>query len=354
MCSRPGGAHLISRQNASLVESSSVLYRLGAQLRRRARPLRDLLARAFGLPASVGHPPSSVRDSNAGPEHAPTRRIMSELRWTCTQLELVGRTTLPHLVRAFGRLEARLARPLRVAIAGEFNSGKSSLANLLLGIESLPTAVVASTRIPTLLYYATVPEIWAIRLGGQRERLRDRRDLSERAILRLEVGLPSPRLRKIHIIDLPGLADPRFDRGPADPFLLNMDLLLWCTVATQAWKESERAAWERLPARLRARALLIVTHGDLLREAGDEEKLMLRLRRDASGFHDIVVISTSEAVALVRENREHWTEPAWHASGAAALETAFDQLLVKVRKQRTEAAFAVTGRMAQRALARLQ
>jgi 50S ribosome-binding GTPase len=316
--------------------------------------MADLFARAFGLPASVGHAPSSARDGYAGPEHAPTRRIMSELKRTCAQLESTARTTLPHLVRAFGRLEARLARPLRVAIAGEFNSGKSSLANLLLGIESLPTAVVASTRIPTLLYHAAVPEIWAIRLGGQRERLRGCSDPSERSILRLEVGLPSPRLSKMHIVDLPGLADPRFDRGLGDPFLLNMDLLLWCTVATQAWKESERAAWEQLPARLRGRALLVVTHGDLLREAGDKEKLMLRLRQDAGEFHDIVVISTTEALALVREKRGRWIGSDRHASGTDTLETAFDQLLCKVRKQRTEAAFAVTGRMAQRALARLQ
>src|SRR5262245_17079924 len=231
---------------------------------------------------------------------------MSELKRTCAELESVAKTTLPYLIRAFGRLESRLARPLRVAIAGEFNSGKSSLANLLLGSESLPTDVVASTRIPTLLYHAAVPEIWAIGPGGQRERLRGSSNPFERSILRLEVGLPSPRLRKMHIVDLPGLADPRFDRTLGDPFLLNMDLILWCTLATQAWKESERAAWEQLPARLRARALLVVTHGDLLREAGDKEKLMLRLRRDAGAFHDIVVISSIEALALVHENREGW------------------------------------------------
>jgi len=316
--------------------------------------MTDLFARAFGFPASVDHAPSSARHRYAGPEHAPTRRIMSELKRACIQLESAARTTLPHLIRAFGRLEARLARPLRVAIAGEFNSGKSSLANLLLGSESLPTDVVASTRIPTLLYHSAVPEIWAIGFGGQRERLRGSRDPSEGSILRLEVGLPSPRLSKMHIIDLPGLADPRFDRNLVGPFLLNMDLLLWCTVATQAWKESERAAWEQLPARLRGRALLVVTHGDLLREAGDKEKLMLRLRRDAVGFHDIVMMSSTEALALVRANRERWIGPDWHATGADTLETALEQLLFKVRKERTEAAFAVTGRMAQRALARLQ
>jgi hypothetical protein len=314
--------------------------------------MTDLLARALGLPASADQAPSYPRDGYAGPERAPTR-IMSEFKRTCAQLQSAARTTLPHLVRALGRLEARLERPLRLGIAGEFNSGKSSLANLLLGSENLPTAVVASTRIPTLLYHAAVPEIWAIGPGGQRERLRGSRDPSQRSVLRLEVGLPSPRLSRMHIIDLPGLADPRFDRGPGDAFFLNMDLLLWCTVATQAWKESERTAWEQLPARLRSRALLVVTHGDLLREAGDKEKLMRRLRRDAGGFQDIVVISSKEALALVRENRARALGPDWHATGADTLESALDQLLHKVRKQRTEAAFAVTGRMAQRALSRL-
>src|SRR5258708_17918093 len=51
-----------------------------------------------------------------------------------------------------------------------------------------------------------------------------------------------------------------------------VDLAIWCTLSTQAWKESERVAWEQIPARLRSRGLLVATHSDLLRNGSDLER----------------------------------------------------------------------------------
>jgi tRNA U34 5-carboxymethylaminomethyl modifying GTPase MnmE/TrmE len=282
--------------------------------------------------------------------NAHTDRILRELKRARVELQAAARTTLPCAIRAFGRIEARLSRPLRVAIVGEFNSGKSSLANLLVGIESLPTAVVSSTRIPTLLYHALRPEIWATYHNGRRDQLRAAKEAREQSIIQLEVGLPSARLREMQILDLPGLANPRFERRLGDLFLQNVDIVLWCTVSIQAWKESERAAWDRVPARLRGRALLVVTHGDLVREAADKRKLLRRLQKEAVSFRDVVLISTNEALASIKG----LTAPALDASGANALESALSKLLLSVREHRTKAAIAVTRRIAQAALSRLE
>ena len=46
------------------------------------------------------------------------------------------------------RMEQVLARPPRVAIIGEVNAGKTSVAELLLGAGILPSSVVANTRVP--------------------------------------------------------------------------------------------------------------------------------------------------------------------------------------------------------------
>jgi hypothetical protein len=283
-----------------------------------------------------------------------TDKILRELKRARVELQGVAGTTLPCAIRAFGRVEARLSRPLRVAIVGEFNSGKSSLANLLVGIESLPTAVVSSTRIPTLLYHALRPEIWAIHHNGRREQLRAAKEAREQSIMQLEVGLPSGRLREMQILDLPGLANPIFERRLGDLFLQNVDIVLWCTVSIQAWKESERAAWDRVPARLRGRALLVVTHGDLVHQVGDKRKLLYRLRKEAVSFRDIVLLSTNEALASMREGRKTPAAPTLEASGANALESALAKLLLSVREHRTKAAVAVTRRIAQAALSRLE
>jgi len=286
--------------------------------------------------------------------HAHTDRILQELKRARVELQGVARTTLPWAIRTIGRIEARLSRPLRAAIVGEFNSGKSSLANLLVGIESLPTAVVSSTRIPTRLYHALRPQIWATHHDGRREQLHAAKEAREQSIIQLDVGLPSARLREMEILDLPGLANPRLERRLSDLFLQNVDIVLWCTASIQAWKESERAAWDRVPARLRGRALLVVTHGDLVREAADKQKLFRRLQKEAVSFRDVVLISTNEAVAAMREEGKASTAPALEASGAYALENALAKLLLSVREHRAKAAIAVTRRIAQAALSRLE
>jgi Dynamin family len=285
--------------------------------------------------------------------HEPTARIVAELKHARSRLEaaLSPQSSLSAAIRAFGRTVRRLDRPLRLAITGEFNSGKSSLANLLARIESLPTAVISNTRIPTLLYHAREPEIWAVHNGGKREWLRADRERLPQSIFRLEVGLPSPRLRAMQVLDLPGLADPRF-HAPVDIAFHNVDAVVWCTMSTQAWKESERTAWSQLPTRLRTRGLLVSTHADLLHGDRDAEKLMGRLRAEAgSEFRDIILISTVDALALVQEGR---TEPDWKATGAGTLETALHKLLVNVREQRAEAALKMTSRIADHALSHLE
>jgi tRNA U34 5-carboxymethylaminomethyl modifying GTPase MnmE/TrmE len=242
-----------------------------------------------------------------------------------------------------------------MAVIGEFNSGKSTLSNLLVRIESLPTAVISNTCVPTLLYHAPVPEICAVYHDGQREWLRASSRVSSQNIFRLEVGLPSERLRAVQILDLPGLSDARFDGSIADLTSHSADLALWCTLSIQAWKESERVAWEQIPARLRSRGLLVATHSDLLRNGSDLEKLLRRLRDEAGpSFRDILPMSTVAALAVAQEDHDGPASAIWKASGADALETALDELLESVRMQRLQAALEVTRRIAERTLLRIE
>jgi hypothetical protein len=239
-----------------------------------------------------------------------------------------------------------------VAICGEVNAGKSSPANPLAGMESLPTAVTTNTLIPTLLYYAAEPEIWAVQASGRRERLRSNSSLPRQAALRVEVGLPSPRLAAIQILDLPGFSGSRSGAPVIELAAHHVDATIWCTVSTQAWKESERSAWSMISPRLGARSLLVATHRDLLHRLEDRQKLMARLHEEVgTSFAGIVSLATLDAIAVMGERRGG---AGWTASGADALETALAALLVNVREQRAAAARTVTGRIAQRALTRIE
>jgi GTPase SAR1 family protein len=289
-------------------------------------------------------------------EHVPTVTLIHELRRARHKLQRAAEPELQlsAAIRALLRTERRLGRPLRIAICGETNAGKSSLANLLAGIESLPTAVISNTLLPTLIYYAVEPEVWTVHASGARERLRSYSQMPRAAIFRVEVGLPSPRLAATEILDLPGLTDSRSAGPVVDLAAHHVDAAIWCTVSTQAWKESERAARSMLSPRLNARSVLVATHNDLLREA-DRQKLLARLRDEVGkSFASIVLLSTLEAIAIRGSGHDDRASPAWIASGAEALETALATLLARVREQRADAAVSMTGRISHRALARIE
>jgi hypothetical protein len=303
-----------------------------------------------------GEPAFPGADGALEAVHEPTVKVVQQLRQARVRLE---RAAAPELrlspaIRALWRTETRLDRPLRVAIYGEMNAGKSSLANLLAGIESLPTAVISNTRIPTLLYHAAVPEIWTVEPDGTRERLRSDNIVPRRSIFRVEVGLPSQRLRTVQVLDLPGLADPRMGGAPVDLAVHQVDAAVWCTMSTQAWKESERTAWSMLSPRLSTRGVLVATHRDLLHDPSDRRKLLARLREEVgTSFTSIVLMSTLEAIAVMGRERRGLAGAAWIASGAEALEAALGSLLLGLREQRAAAALRMTSRIAQRALQRI-
>ena len=198
--------------------------------------------------------------------------------------------------RAFMRMAKAANRPLRIGILGEANSGKSSLANLLAGTSVLPADPVASTRLPALLKYAPMPSVTVIHESGERVAVPVREDVAQAvaavqggagkgnlsagksappgSVKLLEVGFPSGLLRSIEILDIP--------ISHLDIRRYRIDAAIWTTVATQAWRESERALWMKLPQAIRTRSLLAVTFCDLAagRES-DLKRLQSRLEKSA-------------------------------------------------------------------------
>ncbi len=193
--------------------------------------------------------------------------------------------------RVLHQLRAHLTRPSVFVLAGEFNSGKSTLANRLADIEALPTDLFANTSVPTRLHWAGELEVACIGSSGLRLPLAPSALCLEEPLARLDVGAPIAFLSALDLIDTPGLADPEMERDGSDLLAHRPDALIWCTPATQAWKETERVVWSRLPARLRQHTILALTFCDLLEEAREVERVRARLEREAGPFHAIVAVS---------------------------------------------------------------
>ncbi len=247
--------------------------------------------------------------------------------------------------RARRRISMAANRPLRLAILGETNSGKSSLANLLAGHMTLPALPVANTRLPTLLHYAPVPFAAALHANGKRFALSAGKDTPPETIIRLEVGLPDKTLRQVEILDFPGSANPLLPTALSAVLQHGASAAIWATVATQAWRETERAAWLGLPQKIRSRGLLVVTHCDLITNQEDFRRLRARLESAAKPhFQGMCFLAA----------------PPGNRPGGAAEAGAATGLLAEVRRlarqfsaDRLGKAVLITRRLAAQTLARL-
>jgi hypothetical protein len=258
-------------------------------------------------------------------------------------------------IRTLLRLEIRLVKPYRIALMGEFNTGKSSLANLLIGTSMMPTRAVSNTRVPALIRYAPAPSLVAVCSDGRKLTLHEGAVPDIGAVTRLDVGLPVERLRVMEIADLPGISDPWLQPRALDVTRLGIDAAIWCTLGTQAWKDSERVAWLNLPDGVRRHGLLIATNKDLLQ--GDEEtKVLSRLRHLAGAlFQDIGLLAAPQALSALDPERPAADRAAIRrASGADGLEGHVETMLRSLAKRRFEVIAEAAERAAGRALQRLQ
>jgi hypothetical protein len=244
--------------------------------------------------------------------------------------------------RTIQRIRRAASRPVRIAILGEANSGKSTIANLVTGGMTLPALPVANTRLPTLLYYAQRPAVHAARAGGERLPLSIRDESLGLDAARLEVGLPSAILRGIEILDCPGSGNPLFPSCPKTALQHGADAAIWATVATQAWRETERLAWLGLPARIKSRGVLAVTHCDLIQTQADFEKLKARIEPIAAEHFSALCFTSAPGSAA----------PA--GAGAAGLLAAIESIAQRVEKERAQKALVLVRRLATQTLAQLE
>ncbi len=154
-------------------------------------------------------------------------------------------------VVALGDLATERARPVRLAIVGEFNAGKSTFINALIGAEVAPTGVLPTTA--TLHHLRWAPDRFAKILFAKGtdspERIVSLGDLRSAlavcdpaSVRRVEIGVPIASLVRVEILDTPGFNS--YDPGHAvvaRAALEEADVAIWLVDATHAIKDSESA-----------------------------------------------------------------------------------------------------------------
>ena len=233
---------------------------------------------------------------------------------------------------------ARLMRWSRrkpaIALMGEFSAGKSTLLNFLLRHEFLPTQVTATQLPPVWLSYGTATP-YVMYEDGRRQTVDLERihEIPVAGTRFLRVYMEADILEAVDLIDTPGISDPKI---PADVWRRAVGYVngvIWCTHATQAWRESERAAWVSLPERLRHNSLLLVTRADKLEEK-DRQKVLRRVNREAGSlFAKSILFSALDAIRA-RDDEQLRGGELWTKSGGEKLIDAFFEIVTDVMTTR--------------------
>ena len=159
-------------------------------------------------------------------------------------------------LEALRQAEADLEELFMLVIVGEFNSGKSTFINALLGAEVLPEGVTPTTATINLLRYGdTVTE-------------------HQSADFVTDRTYPAEFLREISIVDTPGTnAIIRRHEELTRTFVPRSDMVLFITSADRPFTESERAFMETIKD-WGKKIVLILNKIDLLASEEDLQRVV--------------------------------------------------------------------------------
>jgi len=223
--------------------------------------------------------------------HGKKRTVAGALAELSSLADGVGATSLAN------RVDEELVRKLHedrfhLVVVGEFNHGKTTFVNALLGAAVLPVGVTPTTAVIHHVEYASEPIAHVVLMNDVRKALpwdevkrfsvgadpgadqNDERDPT--AVRHLEVGYPAPLLEeRIVLVDTPGVNDLSLQRADITySYIPKSDAVLFLLDAGQPLKESERVfLQDKLLGQSRDKIIFVVTKRDIWDADEREEAL---------------------------------------------------------------------------------
>jgi len=177
------------------------------------------------------------------------REIVARFQQLAELAERVGMVTLARDIRTT-RIPKLESERFHLVVLGEFNHGKSTFVNALLGSDILPTGITPTTASINHVVWAPTPTARVVLTGGESKQL-DPHQLKEwvtvagghaNEVAYVELGYPSELLKNhVVLVDTPGVNDLNEQRAEVTyGYVPRADAVVFLLDAGQALKDSER------------------------------------------------------------------------------------------------------------------
>lgn len=180
-----------------------------------------------------------------------------------------------------------------LVVVGEFNHGKSSFVNALLGRTVLPTGVTPTTAVIHHITHAPDPDARIVYNDGRVEPVEvdtlrtwavneEPTPAAIDAIKFIEIGYPSPLLEnRVVLVDTPGVNDLSLQRADITySYIPRSDAVLFLLDAGQLLKESERVFLiEKLIGKSRDKIIFVINKADIW-SPDEREEALAYVRRE--------------------------------------------------------------------------
>ncbi|CAN5554554.1 hypothetical protein BH11MYX1_BH11MYX1_04840 [soil metagenome] len=262
------------------------------------------------------------------------REIIARFTQLADVADQVGMVTLARAIRTT-RIPKLEAERFHLVVLGEFNHGKSTFVNALLGLDVLPTGITPTTASINHVVHAPNPTARVVLTSGESKFL-DPNALKEwvtvagghaSEVAYVELGYPSDMLiNNVVLVDTPGVNDLNEQRAEVTyGYVPRADAVVFLLDAGQALKDSEREFLRsRVLESAKDRLIFVLGKMDLLN--GDERTAVVEyVKQGLAGI-------TADPVLFALSAKD-WAKSKDPASGMPELMAYLERFLARDRAQ---------------------
>lgn len=222
-----------------------------------------------------------------------TRYVLTKAQNTLDSKQKASLNTLEHEVNT----------PMKVAIIGQFSSGKSTFLNALLGREILPSGITPVTAKVCEIGYGEEIALEVVYKNGKEvgkslEFLQNVDDIENDKIAYYRLFAPLPLLKTINFLDTPGFNSQReSDTATTNSILQSVDGIIWLTLIDNVGKNSEKEILQKYIKNYANKSLCVLNQKDRCKDSNEVETSLNYAKVAFSGFFEkIVAISAMQAL----------------------------------------------------------